>query len=119
MQVASLGFATHLMVKQLEGSSVRDEGDHIIVRTPAIPDYYWANFVLAGADLGDHERWLAAFAREFPAAPHAAIGLDGAAASGELLAGYRGAGPEAEISQIYEGTNQIQRVVMARQLLKD
>jgi alkylation response protein AidB-like acyl-CoA dehydrogenase len=26
---------------------------------------------------------------------------------------------DAKITQIYEGTNQIQRVVMARQLLKD
>jgi alkylation response protein AidB-like acyl-CoA dehydrogenase len=26
--------------------------------------------------------------------------------------------PDAKIAQIYEGTNQIQRVVMARQLLK-
>lgn len=99
MRVSSLGFATHLMVKQLEGSSVRDEGDHIIVRTPAIPDYYWGNFVLAGADLGDHERWLAVFAREFPAAPHVAVGLDGEA-SDELLAGYLRAGLEAEISRV-------------------
>jgi alkylation response protein AidB-like acyl-CoA dehydrogenase len=27
-------------------------------------------------------------------------------------------GPDAQIPQIYEGTNQIQRMVMARQLLK-
>ena len=26
---------------------------------------------------------------------------------------------DAKITQIYEGTNQVQRVVMARQLLKD
>jgi alkylation response protein AidB-like acyl-CoA dehydrogenase len=26
---------------------------------------------------------------------------------------------DAKITQIYEGTNQIQRIVMARQLLKD
>jgi ribosomal protein S18 acetylase RimI-like enzyme len=100
VQVASLGFATHLMVKRLEGSSVRDQGDHIVVRTPAIPDYYWGNFVLAGADPGDHERWLAVFAREFPAARHVAIGLDGGAPSGEVLAGYRAAGLEADLSQV-------------------
>jgi alkylation response protein AidB-like acyl-CoA dehydrogenase len=33
-------------------------------------------------------------------------------------AGNRAAGSDAKITQIYEGTNQIQRMVMARQLLK-
>ncbi|HEX8971375.1 hypothetical protein [Oryzihumus sp.] len=36
-----------------------------------------------------------------------------------VAAGERGwSRPEGQITQIYEGTNQIQRVVMARQLLK-
>lgn len=105
MRVSSLGFDTDLMVRRLEGSTVRDAGDHIIVRTPANPDYYWGNFVLTGADPGNHERWLAVFAREFPDATHVAIGLDGAAPAGqppagELLDGYRAAGLEAEVSNV-------------------
>ena len=121
VRVTSVGFATHLMVKQLEGSSVRDEGDHIVVRTSAIPDYYWGNFVLAGADLGDHERWLAVFAREFPAAGHVAVGLDGSAASEELLAGYRQAGLAAEISQVLVTTRMDARAPRAdcRLLISD
>jgi ribosomal protein S18 acetylase RimI-like enzyme len=100
MKVASLGFGTDLMVRRLEGSAVRDEGDHIIVRTPANPDYYWGNFVLAGAEPSNHQRWLAVFAREFPDATHMAIGLDGIQPAGELLAGYRAAGLAAEVSNV-------------------
>ena len=42
---------------------------------------------------------------------------DGGASSG-IAAGQRGCSrPEDQITQIYEGTNQVQRIVMARQLL--
>jgi ribosomal protein S18 acetylase RimI-like enzyme len=105
MQVASLGFTTDLMVRQMEGSSLADQGDYIVVRTPANPAYYWGNFVLAGADVADHERWLAVFAREFPGAQHVAIGLDGGAPSDEALAGYRAAGMEAEFEQVLVATH--------------
>lgn len=88
------------MVRRLEGSSVQDQGDHVIVRTPAIPDFYWGNFVLAGADPGHHERWLEVFAREFPDASHVAIGLDAVAASDDQLAGYRAAGLETVILHV-------------------
>jgi len=104
MQVASLGFATDLMVRQTEGSSVLDKGDHIVVRTPANPDHYWGNFVLAGADYADRDRWLGVFAREFPEARHVAIGLDGPVASDEVLAGYRESGFEADIEQALVAT---------------
>jgi ribosomal protein S18 acetylase RimI-like enzyme len=109
MRVTSLGFETDLMVRRLEASAISDAGDHIIVRTKANPDYYWGNFVLAGADPGNHERWLAVFAREFPDATHVAIGLDGALPPGEqppgeLLAGYRAAGLETEVSNVLVAT---------------
>ena len=57
----------------------------------ANPDYYWGNFVLARADPGNHERWLAVFAGEFPDATHVAIGLDGVLPADGPLAGYRAA----------------------------
>ena len=100
MRVASLGFATDLLVRRMEGSSVLDKGDHMVVRTPANPGFYWGNFVLAGTDLDDHERWLGVFAREFPDSRHVAIGLDGAERSGGALAGYLAAGLEADVSQV-------------------
>jgi hypothetical protein len=88
------------MVRQAEGSYVLDKGNHMVVRTPANPGFYWGNFVLAGADLDDHQRWLGVFAREFQDARHVAIGLDGAALSGDVLAGYLAAGLAADVSQV-------------------
>ncbi|MBV9292877.1 MAG: GNAT family N-acetyltransferase [Frankiales bacterium] len=79
MEVRSLGWQTDLMVRRLAGSSVEDRGDHIVVRTPHNPDYWWGNFFLMPAPprAGDAETWLAQFAAEFPGAAHVAIGLDG------------------------------------------
>ena len=89
MEVRSLGYRTDLAILELEGSEVADRGDHLVIRTPGNPDYWWGNFLLL-RELrpGSGERWLARFAAEFPGARHVAIGLDeagaGQAAPGEL-----------------------------------
>lgn len=77
MDVRSLGYRTDLAILELEGSQVTDGGDHLVIRTPANPDYWWGNFLLL-RELrpGSGDGWLARFAAEFPAAPHVAIGLD-------------------------------------------
>jgi GNAT superfamily N-acetyltransferase len=79
MDVRSLGYRTDLAILELEGSQVTDRGDHLVIRTPGNPDYWWGNFLLL-RELrpGSGERWLARFAAEFPGARHVAIGLDGA-----------------------------------------
>lgn len=78
MEVGSLGFETDLMVRRLSGSAVLDRADHLVVRTPLNPDFYWGNFLLiplpAGGEL---ERWIGVFAAEFPQAGHIALGIDG------------------------------------------
>jgi GNAT superfamily N-acetyltransferase len=72
-----LGWHTDLAVLRLEGSSVEDRGDHLVVRTPASPLYYWGNFVLVTEPdrVDDPDHWLRVFERELPDAAHRAIGL--------------------------------------------
>ena len=77
MEVRSLGYRTDLAILALEGSQVTDHGDHLVVRTPSNPDYWWGNFLLL-EDLGPGSGsvWMARFAAEFPGAQHMALGLD-------------------------------------------
>ena len=83
MEVRSLGYRTDLAILELEGSQVTDRGDHLVIRTPGNPDYWWGNFLLL-RDLkhGSGSGWMARFAAEFPDAPHIALGLDKADADG-------------------------------------
>jgi GNAT superfamily N-acetyltransferase len=74
--IASLGFRTDVMLRALMGAEVHEDGDVTVVRTPAIPDFWWGNFVLVAAGV-PLDRALAAFARAFPDAAHVAIGVDG------------------------------------------
>lgn len=77
MEVRSLGYRTDLAILALEGSQVTDHGDHLVIRTPGNPDYWWGNFLLL-QDLkpGSGVGWMARFAAEFPDARHIALGLD-------------------------------------------
>lgn len=77
MAIRSLGYRTDLAILALEGSQVTDQGDHLVIRTAANPDYWWGNFLLL-RDLkpGSGARWLASFTAEFPGARHVALGLD-------------------------------------------
>ncbi|HEY0934932.1 MAG TPA: GNAT family N-acetyltransferase [Trebonia sp.] len=88
MEIRSLGWRTDLAVLALEGSEVTDRGDHLVIRTPGNPDYWWGNFLLLRDLLpGSGAGWQARFAAEFPGARHLALGLDETspgAALGEL-----------------------------------
>ncbi len=73
--------ATDLAVDRLSGAEVTDAGDHLVVRTPANPDYHWGNFIqVTTGDPDDAERWLQLFAHHFPEATHRAVGLPGPSA---------------------------------------
>ena len=78
VRVSSLGFRTDLGVLALEGSEIVDRGDHLVVRSPSQPSYFWGNFVLVPSPLGpgDATRWLAVFSEAFEEASHVAIGID-------------------------------------------
>ena len=46
MDVRSLAYRTDLEILRLAGSEIEDQGDRLVVRTPANPTYYWGNFYL-------------------------------------------------------------------------
>lgn len=53
-----------------------DHGDHLVVRSPANPEFHWGNFILVTTgDPADATRWMEVFATEFPDAGHIAIDL--------------------------------------------
>lgn len=76
----SLGMLTELAV-QLPASLIEDHGDHLVLRTPGQPGYYWGNF-LAFRDPPGPEAvatWPRLFAAAFgddPAIRHMAFGWD-------------------------------------------
>lgn len=76
MRVRSLGFSTDLAVLSAGGSTIAEADNHLLVRTPSNPTYFWGNFVLVdGPDaLG---RGVAVFGEALPEAGHLAIGVDG------------------------------------------
>lgn len=77
VEVRSLGYRTDLAILALEGSQVTDRGDHLVIRTPGNPDYWWGNFLLLRElKPGSGGGWMARFAAEFPDARHSALGLD-------------------------------------------
>jgi ribosomal protein S18 acetylase RimI-like enzyme len=78
VRITSLGFRTDVALRVLEGAEVTDRGDHLVVRTPGNPEFWWGNFLLLAQVPGPGEAgaWLARFAAEFPAAQHVALGVD-------------------------------------------
>lgn len=79
MNITSLGYRSDLMILGLQGSTVEDRGDHLVVRSSHNPTFYWGNFLLLGDPpaAGDADRWLEIFGATFPAATHVAFGVDG------------------------------------------
>jgi GNAT superfamily N-acetyltransferase len=79
VRVRSLGFATDVALRVLEGAQITDHDDYLVIRSPDNPGFWWGNFLLLGAPPGPGTggTWLARFAAEFPAARHVALGVDG------------------------------------------
>ncbi|MCV7420241.1 GNAT family N-acetyltransferase [Mycobacterium yunnanensis] len=77
MRTRSLGWATDLAVLELTGSIVEERQDHVLVRTPANPDFHWGNCLLVTDEqaVDDADRWVAAFESAFPDADWVAVGL--------------------------------------------
>jgi hypothetical protein len=71
------GWATDLAVLRHSGSIISDHGDHIVVRTPQNPDFYWGNciFVLDDATVGSAAHWIGAFQAAHPGADWVSVGL--------------------------------------------
>ena len=96
MKLTAPGLRTDLALLELQGSEVIDAGDHVVVRTPANPTFYWGNFLLLPTAVPDAEidHWIARFEAEFPDARHRAIAF--ADAEGEH-SGWRTRGYDVEV----------------------
>ena len=103
----SLAFRTDLALAALAGSEVEDRGDHVVVRTPANPTYWWGNFLLLAQPPTADEvpGWLDRFAATFPASRHLAFGVDGAHGSVDDLAALRDAGLSTEAMTVMTATS--------------
>ena len=50
MEIQGLGWRTDLALLEISGSVLEDRGDHLVVRTPDNPTFWWGNFLmLAGS----------------------------------------------------------------------
>jgi RimJ/RimL family protein N-acetyltransferase len=81
------------MMRRLEGSEIVDHADHVVVRSPGHPGFWWGNFILLPRAPRAREAagWLARFAAELPDVQHVAIGVD----FGDPAAAERSGLPEA------------------------
>jgi GNAT superfamily N-acetyltransferase len=71
------GWTTDLAILEHTGSLVERHEQHLVVRTPANPDFHWGNFLLVTDEevVDDVDRWVTAFGAAFPEATWVAIGL--------------------------------------------
>ena len=77
MRIDTPGLATDLAVLELEGSTITDHGDHLVIRTESNPTYYWGNFMLLEGAPSAREipTWLERFEAAFPDAGHRAFAI--------------------------------------------
>ena len=101
MNVSSLGFRTDLALLERAGSTVEDCGDHLVVRSPGNPGFYWGNFLLLDhvPGAGRVEEWLDRFAAAFPEAKHRSFGFD-THGTVDDLSGFAAEGLEVESSTV-------------------
>ena len=66
MRIDSPGLTTDLDLLRLQGSTVTEHGDHLVVRTEATPTFWWGNFLLgpSAARSDEVQRWTARFEEE-------------------------------------------------------
>jgi ribosomal protein S18 acetylase RimI-like enzyme len=102
VDVTSLGNRTDLALLQLGGTQVEDRGDHLVVRSPHNPTFWWGNFLLLSQvpPAADTDGWLERFATEFPEAAHVALAFDGVDGRVEDLAAFTERGLRCEASTV-------------------
>ena len=107
MEITSLGYRTDLALLQLGGSEVQDRGDHLVVRSPHNPTYWWGNFLLLPGIPApeDTQRWLDRFHATFPEAGHVALGFDGTHGHAGDLPGFTAAGLSVEAQTVMTATS--------------
>ena len=106
MELKSLAWRTDLALLGYSGSEVLDRGDHLVVRTPDNPSYYWGNFLLL-RDLPAADEvagWVEVFEREYPASRHRAMGVDGTDGSRDDIAPFLSRGFTTDQSAVMTAT---------------
>ena len=105
-QALSPGWSTHLMFAEFDGL-VQDHADHIVVRSPRSPGYYWGNFLLYDRlpTDADFEPWMQRFDEAIvqpePNTGHVAFGMQAQASAFKVPAAFAQAGFEAfEVSTL-------------------
>lgn len=95
MRVENLGTVTELAVLG-EAGEIEDRGDHLVVRCPEAPTWYWGNhLLLERAPTADRvEHWLEAFAAAFPDPEirHVAIGWQDPTGDGPAIEAFAARG---------------------------
>src|SRR5690348_1634130 len=107
MEIASLAFRTDLAMLEHSGSRVEDRGDHLVVRTPDNPTFWWGNFLLlatAPEDEAEARARLDDFEREFPEARHRTFGVDGTDRSIDDAAAFTGLQLDSEVMSVMTAT---------------
>lgn len=98
MVITSLGHLTDLAFLRLDGSTIEDHGDHLVVRTPQNPTFWWGNFLVLerAPSVDDTGRWLDVFTAAFPGAGHRVFAIADVTATVADLAGFVDAGCSVE-----------------------
>jgi GNAT superfamily N-acetyltransferase len=106
VRLKNLGFITDLVLRSLEGASVSEAGDHLVIRSPDNPAFWWGNFILLAEPPapGSADHWLATFAAAFPEAQHVTFGVDSTAAVTEIPADFAEAGLIADRMMVLTAT---------------
>jgi GNAT superfamily N-acetyltransferase len=86
MLVRSLALRTEIMFAELDGD-VLDRGDHVVVRTPSNPTFFWGNFLVLPvaptvAALEVDGELMRLFEEQFPSTRHRLFAWDDIAAGG-------------------------------------
>ncbi len=81
--IRSTALKTALMIQRMYGI-VEEKGSHTVLRTPAVPDFWYGNCLLMPAPprAGDHAAWMSLFAEELPEHTHRVFLVD--APDGEM-----------------------------------
>lgn len=98
MDIECLGWRTELALLAAAGSTVTDHGEVVEVATPAVPDFYWGNFLLVRPERVAEPvaAWERRMAEAFPGSRHRSLGVDGTVPAG-VVAPWLAAGFEAEL----------------------
>ncbi len=108
MDIQGLGWRTDLALLEISGSVLEDRGDHLVVRTPDNPTFYWGNFVLLAdpaVDAADARQWIGVFEAAFPAARHRALGIDGTSGTAADAAPFADLDLDVDVSSVMTATS--------------